>query len=60
MRNVTTTSTPVSIGEAPTVPDLAELGDISRRFETRPASALVAWAYHRTSIQPGERNPKLP
>lgn len=52
MRNVTTTSTPVSItpvsiSDAPVVPDLGELADLSRRFESRPASAVVAWAYDR-------------
>ena len=49
MRDVTTT-TPVDITAAPPtieIPDLAELADISRRFESRPASAIVAWAYDR-------------
>ena len=48
MRDVTTT--PVDITPAPRaieVPDLDELADISRRFEHRPASAIVAWAYDR-------------
>ena len=40
-------ATPVSIGTAPVIPDLDELADIDRRFEHRPASALVAWAYDR-------------
>ncbi len=43
----TTGSTPVSIGTAPVIPDLDELAEIDRRFEHRPASALVAWAYDR-------------
>ena len=49
MRDVTTT-TPVDITPAPRaieVPDLDELAEISRRFESRPASAIVAWAYDR-------------
>ena len=29
------------------VPDLAELAEVSRTFERRPASAIVAWAYDR-------------
>ena len=48
MRHViTTTTTPVSIGDAPSIPDLDELAEIDRRFASRPASALVAWAYDR-------------
>ena len=49
MRDVTTT-TPIDITPAPPrleVPDLAELAAISERFEHRPASAIVAWAYDR-------------
>ena len=49
MRDVTTT-TPVDITPAPPtieVPDLDELATISQRFEHRPASAIVAWAYDR-------------
>jgi phosphoadenosine phosphosulfate reductase len=47
VRHVTTTS-PVELATTPPpVPDLAELADVSRRFESRPASALVAWAYDR-------------
>ena len=49
VRDVTTT-TPVDITPAPPaieVPDLDELAEISRRFEHRPASAIVAWAYDR-------------
>ena len=44
------TASPVTITSAPTaadVPDLGELAEVARRFETRPASALVAWAYDR-------------
>lgn len=47
MRDVTTTTTPITITPAPVIPDLAELAEVSRRFESRPASALVAWAYDR-------------
>lgn len=43
----TTTTTPVSIGDAPSIPDLDELAEIDRRYSSRPASALVAWAYDR-------------
>ena len=44
------TTTPVSIGTAPpvtgfAVPDLDALAEIDRRFSSRPASALIAWAY---------------
>jgi phosphoadenosine phosphosulfate reductase len=52
VRDVTTT-TPVDITPAPPapraieIPDLDELAEISRRFEHRPASATVAWAYDR-------------
>lgn len=49
MRHVTTAS-PVAITSRPTtidVPDRAELTEIAERFERRPASALVAWAYDR-------------
>jgi phosphoadenosine phosphosulfate reductase len=43
-----TTATPIDISPtAPPVPDLAELAEASRRFEARPASAVVAWAYDR-------------
>jgi phosphoadenosine phosphosulfate reductase len=41
--DIPTTTAPI----APPVPDLAELADVSRRFEARPASAIVAWAYDR-------------
>ncbi len=49
MRHVTTAShidltTASSRAEAP---DLGELADVARRYESRPASALVAWAYDR-------------
>ena len=37
----------VSVEDAPAIPDLGELAEISRRYESRPASALVAWAYDR-------------
>ena len=40
-------ATPVTIGAAPMTADLDELAEIDRRFEHRPASALVAWAYDR-------------
>lgn len=40
-------ATPVTIGAAPVAADLDELAEIDRRFEHRPASALVAWAYDR-------------
>jgi phosphoadenosine phosphosulfate reductase len=49
VRNVTFT-TPVEISPAPRgaeVPDLAALAEIDGRFESRPASAIVAWAYDR-------------
>ena len=47
---MSTTTTPVSIGTAPLVPDLPvpdldTLAAIDRRFNSRPASALIAWAY---------------
>jgi phosphoadenosine phosphosulfate reductase len=29
------------------VPDLGELNEMSRRFESKPASAVIAWAYDR-------------
>lgn len=32
---------------APEVPDLRELAEISRAYESRPASAVIAWAYDR-------------
>ncbi len=49
MRNVTTAS-PIDLTAAPgrvATPDLGELAEVARRYESRPASALVAWAYDR-------------
>ncbi len=49
MRHVTTAS-PIDLTTAPSraeTPDLGELADVARRYEPRPASALVAWAYDR-------------
>lgn len=51
-------STPVTIGDAPVSPvspvvsaatavDLDELATVNERFSSRPASAVVAWAYDR-------------
>lgn len=32
---------------APGIPDLGELAEVTRTYESRPASALIAWAYDR-------------
>jgi phosphoadenosine phosphosulfate reductase len=48
VRDVTTSPVDITTGPAPrAVPDLAELAEVARRFEARPASAIVAWAYDR-------------
>lgn len=51
MRNVSIAPTVDRAGSDPgngfAAPDLGEIADVTRRFESRPASALVAWAYDR-------------
>jgi phosphoadenosine phosphosulfate reductase len=38
---------PVAAEEAIDLPDLAELAEVSRRFETAPPTSVIAWAWER-------------